>query len=76
MPKSHRTKMKDADRTNNEKPKPEPITTGFKKLGLQWLIEHITSHQHLWEIEILYSEIPNCLNPQTLTGKCRTTDTH
>ena len=22
--------------------------SGFKKLAVQWLIEHSTSHQHLW----------------------------
>jgi hypothetical protein len=25
--------------------------SGFKKLAVQWLIEHSTSHQHLWWLD-------------------------
>ena len=25
--------------------------SGFKKLAVQWLIEHFTSHQHLWRLD-------------------------
>ena len=25
--------------------------SGFKKLAVQWLIEHFTSHQHLWWLD-------------------------
>jgi hypothetical protein len=25
--------------------------SGFKKLAAQWLIEHSTSHQHLWWLD-------------------------
>ena len=25
--------------------------SGFKKLAVQWLIEHSTSHQHLWRLD-------------------------
>ena len=25
--------------------------SGFKKLAIQWLIEHATSHQHLWWLD-------------------------
>ena len=27
------------------------LNSGFKKLAVQWLIEHSTAHQHLWWLD-------------------------
>jgi hypothetical protein len=37
--------------------------SGFKKLGLQWLNEHSTSHQHLWWLDSLVLQNPQLLKP-------------
>lgn len=37
--------------------------SGFKKLGVQWLIEHSTSHQHLWWLDSFVHRIPQLLKP-------------
>ncbi len=37
--------------------------SGFKKLGVQWLIEHSTSHQHLWWLDSFMLRIPQLLKP-------------
>ena len=48
--------------------------SGFKKLAVQWLIEHSTSHQHLWWKTVLCSEIANFLNPPTV--RCKRSGRH
>ena len=37
--------------------------SGFKKLGVQWLIEHSTSHQHLWWLDSFVLRNPQLLKP-------------
>ncbi len=37
--------------------------SGFKKLGAQWLVEHSTSHQHLWWLDSFVLRIPQLLKP-------------
>jgi len=37
--------------------------SGFKKLGVQWLIEHTTSHQHLWWLDNFVLRNPQLLKP-------------
>ena len=41
----------------------QPITAGSKKLGVQWLIEHPTSHQHLWCLDSFVLRNPQLLKP-------------
>jgi len=38
--------------------------SGFKKLGVQWLIEHSTSHQHLWWLDNFVLRNPQLLKPE------------
>jgi hypothetical protein len=41
--------------------------SGFKKLAVQWLIEHSTSHQHLWWLDsFVLRNPPLCQAPKTL----------
>jgi len=37
--------------------------SGFKKLAVQWLIEHSTSHQHLWWLDSLVLRNRQLLKP-------------
>jgi len=37
--------------------------SGFKKLGVQWLNEHSTSHQHLWWLDSFVIRNPQLLKP-------------
>jgi hypothetical protein len=37
--------------------------SGFKKLGVQWLNEHSTSHQHLWWLDSFVLRNPQLLKP-------------
>jgi hypothetical protein len=37
--------------------------SGFKKLAVQWLIEHSTSHQHLWWLDSFVLRNPQLLKP-------------
>jgi hypothetical protein len=37
--------------------------SGFKKLGVQWLIEHSTSHQHLRWLDSFVLRNPQLLKP-------------
>ncbi|MDO9154282.1 MAG: hypothetical protein Q7U47_11400 [Paludibacter sp.] len=39
------------DRHSNNGRRSTTGNSGFKKLALQWLIEHSTSHQHLWWLD-------------------------
>ncbi len=49
-----RTTEEEEERTANN---------GFKKLGVQWLIEHSTSHQHLWWLDSFVLRNPQLLKP-------------
>ena len=37
--------------------------SGFKKLGVQWLNKHSTSHQHLWWLDSFVLRNPQLLKP-------------
>ena len=37
--------------------------SGFKKLAVQWLIEHSTSHQHLWWLDSFVLQNRQLLKP-------------
>ena len=37
--------------THNDRQDSTGGNSGFKKLAVQWLIEHSTSHQHLWWLD-------------------------
>lgn len=37
--------------------------SGFKKLGVQWLVEHSTSHQHLCWLDSFVLRNPQLLKP-------------
>lgn len=41
----------------------QQLTAGLKKLGLQWFIEHSTSHQHLWWLDSFVLRNPQLLKP-------------
>ena len=58
----------DFTRQTIELKKERTDNSGFKKLAVQWLNEHSTSHQHLWWQTVLCSEIANFLNPQNVIG--------
>jgi len=50
--------------TADLRPKRSPAgNSGFKKLGVQWLIEHSTSHQHLWWLDSFVLRNPQLLKP-------------
>ena len=38
--------------------------SGFKKLAVQWLIEHSTSHQHLWWLDSFVLRNRQLLKPE------------
>ena len=42
--------------------------SGFKKLAVQWLIEHSTSHQHLWWLDSFVLRNRQLLKP---ANRCR-----
>lgn len=45
--------------------------SGFKKLGVQWFIEHSTSHQHLWWLDSFVLRNPQLLKPaKRCTSPC------
>jgi len=39
------------------------VNSGFKKLGVQWLIEYSASHQHLWWLDSFVLRNPQLLKP-------------
>ena len=43
--------------------KARTANSGFKKLAVQWLIEHSTSHQHLWWLDSFVLRNPQLLKP-------------
>jgi len=43
--------------------------SGFKKLGVQWLNEHSTSHQHLWWLDSFVLRNPQLLKPAKRYGQ-------
>ena len=68
---THKAKQKNAkeppsQRTTTRQPMTETTTTdrraacnsGFAKKRVQWLIEHSTSHQHLWYVDSLVLRNP------------------
>lgn len=44
--------------------------SGFKKLGVQWLIEHPTTHQYLWWLDSLVLQNPQLLKPANRYASC------
>jgi hypothetical protein len=50
-------------RQNNGQTEARTDNSGFKKLGVQWLIEHSTSHQHLWWLDSFVLRNPQLLKP-------------
>jgi hypothetical protein len=42
--------------------------SGFKKLAVQWLIEHSTSHQHLWWLDSFVLRNRQLLKPTKRYG--------
>jgi len=44
--------------------------SGFKKLGVQWLNEHPTSHQHLWWLDNFVLRNPQLLKPANRYAQC------
>ena len=42
--------------------------SGFKKLAVQWLIEHSTSHQHLWGLDSFVLRNRQLLKPAKRYG--------
>ena len=47
--------------------------SGFKKLGVQWLIEHSTSHHHLWLVDSFVLRNPQLLKPAKRYGQVKQT---
>jgi len=43
--------------------KERTANSGFKKLAVQWLIEHSTSHQHLWWLDSFVLRNSQLLKP-------------
>jgi hypothetical protein len=43
--------------------------SGFKKLAVQWLIEHSTSHQHLWWLDSFVLRNRQLLKPTNRYGQ-------
>jgi hypothetical protein len=52
-----------ADRQLNDRKEGRTANSGFKKLAVQWLIEHSTSHQHLWWLDSLVLRNRQLLKP-------------
>jgi len=50
-------------RHSNRQTEARTDNSGFKKLGVQWLIEHSTSHQHLWWLDNFVLRNPQLLKP-------------
>ena len=48
-----------------------PHNSGFKKLGVQWLNEHSTSHQHLWWFDSFVLRNPQLLKPAKRYGQLK-----
>lgn len=49
---TRKTLKRSADNGLQGRPRRTPAgNSGFKKLAVQWLIEHSTSHQHLWWLD-------------------------
>ncbi|MDO9152689.1 MAG: hypothetical protein Q7U47_03095 [Paludibacter sp.] len=45
--------------------------SGFKKLAVQWLIEHSTSHQHLWWLDSFVLRNRQLLKPAKRYQTCK-----
>ncbi len=50
-PPSQRTTPRQTMDRNTTTDRRPACNSGFKKLAVQWLIEHSTSHQHLWWLD-------------------------
>ena len=66
------TLKRSADNGLHGRPRRTPAgNSGFKKLAVQWLLEHSTSHQHLWLLDSFVLRNRQLLKPAKRCEQCR-----